>query len=64
MSTDHEGFMRVALEEAKKAKAEGNSAVGAVIVRDGEIVARGRNLVYTTYDVTAHAETVALREAG
>lgn len=64
MAVDHERFMRVALEEAEKAKAEGNSAVGSVIVRDGEVVARGRNLVYTTHDVTAHAETVALRVGG
>lgn len=64
MVAGHERFMRVALEEAEKAKAEGNSAVGSVIVRDGEVVARGRNLVSTTHDVTAHAETVALREAG
>lgn len=65
MSTqDHERYMRVALEEAQTAKDEGNSAVGSVIVRDGEIIARGRNLVYTEYDITAHAETVALRNGG
>jgi tRNA(adenine34) deaminase len=64
MTLDHETFMRVALEEAKKAKAEGNSAVGSVIVRDGEIIGRGRNLVYTDNDITAHAETVALRLTG
>lgn len=61
---DHERYMRVALEEAEKSKAEGNSAVGSVIVRDGEIIGRGRNLVYTGNDITAHAETVALRETG
>jgi tRNA(adenine34) deaminase len=64
MTIDHERYMRVALEEAEKAGAEGNSAVGSVIVRDGDIIGRGRNLVYTTHDVTAHAETVALRETG
>lgn len=61
---EHERFMRIAIEEARKAGAEGNSPVGSIIVRDGEVVARGRNLVYTTFDLTAHAETVALREAG
>lgn len=61
---EHERFMRIALEEARKAAEEGNSPVGSVIVRDGEVIARGRNLVYTTYDLSAHAETVALREAG
>ena len=55
--------MRVALEEAQRAAAEGNVGVGSVIVIDGELVARGRNLVPTTHDPTAHAETVALREA-
>ena len=60
---DREQFMRVALEEAQRAADEGNVGVGSVIVRDGEVVARGRNLVPTTYDPTAHAETVALRNA-
>lgn len=64
MSTDHTRFMRAALEDAVRARAEGNSGVGTVIVRDGEIIARGRNLVETDFDVTAHAETVALRHAG
>jgi tRNA(adenine34) deaminase len=64
MTMDHEKFMRVALEEAEIAKAEGNSAVGSVIVRDGEIIGRGRNLVYTDHDISAHAETVALRKTG
>ena len=62
-STEHEGFMRIALEEAQRAADEGNVGVGSVIVRDGDLVARGRNLVPTTHDPTAHAETVALREA-
>ena len=64
MAIDHERFMRAAMDEAVKAREEGNSGVGTVIVRDGEIIGRGRNLVYTDHDVTAHAETVALREAG
>ena len=60
---DHEQFMRAALEEAKVAEDEGNVGVGSVIMRDGEVVARGRNLVPATHDPTAHAETVALRAA-
>ncbi len=60
---DHEQFMKVALEEAQRAADEGNVGVGSVIVLDGEVVARGRNLVPTTNDPTAHAETVALRNA-
>ena len=64
MTSEHERFMRIALEEARKGKAEGNVAVGSIIVRDGEVIARGRNLAVTTSDPTAHAETVAIREAG
>ena len=59
----HEKFMRIALEEARRAAGEGNVGVGSVIVMDDELIARGRNLVPTTHDPTAHAETVALREA-
>ena len=60
----HERYMREALTEAHKAKSEGNNGVGTVIVREGEIIGRGRNLVSATHDPTAHAETVAIREAG
>ena len=62
-ASQHEKFMIIALEEAQRAADEGNVGVGSVIVRDGELIARGRNLVPTTHDPTAHAETVALREA-
>ncbi len=61
MRDEDERFMRVALEEAEAAWAEGNMAVGAVIVRNGEILARGRNEANSTFDVTAHAETAAIR---
>ena len=64
MPQDHENFMKVALEEAEKCKAEGNVAVGSIIVRGDAIIARGRNLTTSTSDPTAHAETVVLREAG
>ena len=60
---DHEQFMRLALEEAQRAADEGNVGVGSVVVRDGDVVACGRNLVPVTRDPTAHAETVALRNA-
>jgi tRNA(adenine34) deaminase len=61
---EHEGFMRLALEEAARSGAEGNVAVGSVLEHQGTVVARGRHLVTTTADPTAHAETVALRHAG
>ena len=64
MSLNHEGFMRMAIAEAARAGAEGNSAVGSIIVQNNTVVAKGRNLVASNNDPTAHAETVALREAG
>ena len=50
-------FMRLALEEA----ARGDYPFGAVIVRDGEVLARGRNLGKQEQDPTAHGEMVAIR---
>ena len=64
MAIDHERMMRIALEEAAIGGAEGNSAVGSIIVDGDQVVARGRNLVTSNSDPTAHAETVALRNAG
>tara|TARA_B100001750_G_C14972685_1_gene333747 strand:- start:85 stop:534 length:450 start_codon:yes stop_codon:yes gene_type:complete len=61
---DHEHYMRIALEEAERGAAEGNVAVGSILVSAEKVVARGRNLVTSTSDPTAHAETVALRNAG
>ncbi len=55
--------MRAAVAEAAKAAAAGEVPVGAVLVRDGAIVARGWNRPISTCDPTAHAEIVALREA-
>lgn len=62
-STEHEAFMREALQEAEKAGALGEVPVGAVVVVDGEIVSRAHNLRETLKDATAHAEIIALREA-
>ncbi len=63
MPTDTE-YLLAAMEQAKAAEADGEVPVGAVIVRDGEIIATGRNRVITDSDPTAHAEIVALRAAG
>ncbi len=60
---DHEYWMRLAIEEARKAEAIGEVPIGAVIVRHGEVVGRGYNLRETTHDATAHAEMIAIREA-
>ncbi len=58
-----EHWMRLALEEARAAEALGEVPVGAVIVRGGEVVARGHNLTHTLQDPSAHAEMVAIRRA-
>ena len=59
-----EAFLREAVAEARLAELSGEVPVGAIIVREGEIIARGRNRVITDSDPTAHAEIVALRAAG
>jgi len=60
---DHAGYMREALAEANKAYVLGEVPVGAVVVRDGEIIGRGHNLREILKDSTAHAEILAMREA-
>lgn len=55
-------WMKVALREAAKAAAKGEAPIGAVVVRDGEILGRGHNLRESKHDPTAHAEIVALRQ--
>jgi len=57
-------FMSRALELAREAERAGEVPVGAVIVKDGEIVAEGWNRPISTSDPTAHAEMVAVRAAG
>jgi tRNA(adenine34) deaminase len=60
---DDAGFLRKALAEAARAAARGEVPVGAVVVRQGRIVARGANRPIASSDPTAHAEIVALRKA-
>ncbi|MNS07824.1 tRNA-specific adenosine deaminase [compost metagenome] len=62
MFTD-EYWMQEAITEALKAEAIGEVPIGAIVVRDQEIIGRGYNLRETTYDPTAHAEIIAIREA-
>jgi tRNA(adenine34) deaminase len=56
-------FMKAALKEASKAAFRSEVPVGAIVVRDGRIVARGHNKPIESSDPTAHAEIVALRQA-
>lgn len=57
-------FMREALAEAHAAAEADEVPVGAVIVQDGVVIARGRNRIRELKDPTAHAEILAIREAG
>lgn len=60
---DHDKYMKAALLEAKKAEQLGEVPIGAVIVKDGQIVGRGYNRRELDNDPTAHAEMIAIREA-
>ena len=60
--SDYE-WMREAIIEAKKAEQLGEVPIGAVIVKNGEVIGRGHNLRETSFDPTAHAEMIAIREA-
>jgi len=60
----HELFMEAALEEARRGGASGEVPIGAVLVADGQIVARACNQPIAAADPTAHAEILVLREAG
>lgn len=55
--------MRIALDQAQNAWLAGEVPVGAVIMREGQVIATGYNRPITTHDPTAHAEVVALRHA-
>lgn len=56
-------FMCEAIKEAYKALDMGEMPIGAVVVKDGAVIARGHNLRQTCHDATLHAEVVAIREA-
>jgi tRNA(adenine34) deaminase len=56
-------FMREALVQAREAEAIGEVPVGAVVVKDGQIIGRGFNAPISRHDPSAHAEMMALRDA-
>lgn len=60
---DDQTFMQAALEQARAAQAAGEVPVGAVVVKDGEIIATGFNAPISCQDPAAHAEILALRDA-
>lgn len=60
--TDHEAWMRRALELARQAASAGEVPVGAVLVCDGVVIGEGSNRPIGSHDPTAHAEILALRD--
>ena len=60
---DDKDFMKKALAEAEQAAKEGEVPVGAVVVCQGQVIARAHNLTETLTDVTAHAEMQAITSA-
>ena len=60
---DKEKFMKQALKEARKAYDKAEIPVGAVIVKNGKIIARGYNLKETDKKATSHAEIIAINKA-
>ncbi len=63
LSRDDAAWMELALEQAQAAGDAGEVPVGAVIVKDGEIMGQGQNRNLRDHDPAAHAEIVALRQA-
>ena len=62
MEQDHY-YMQMAIEEAEKAAAKGEVPIGAVIVHQGEVIARAHNLRETSQNAVTHAELLAIQEA-
>ncbi len=60
--TDQE-YMQIALELAQQAASNGEVPVGAIVVKDGEIIGRGSNAPISKHDPSAHAEIQAMRDA-
>jgi tRNA(adenine34) deaminase len=61
--TDHERFMTIAIEEAKAGAAQGEQPFGAVVALGGDVISRARSLKVSTFDTTAHSETLAIKYA-
>lgn len=63
MTTEDEHFMRLALQETEKARFKGEVPIGAVLVREGKVLAAAHNLRESTYNPVAHAELLAIQKA-
>lgn len=60
---DDKHYLKLAVEQAKKSIDEGGFPAGAIVVKDGKIVAEGVSLGFSLHDPTSHAETAAIRRA-
>ncbi|PZC48303.1 MAG: tRNA(adenine34) deaminase [Chloroflexi bacterium] len=63
MSETHEQFMRIALEDAAQSGAEGNRAIGSIIVHNGQVVARSGGRPGSSENPMGHAETLVIQQA-
>ncbi len=63
LSENDSHWMNLALNQARKAAAAGETPIGAVIVHEGRVIGRGRNRRETRQDATEHAEIMAIRQA-
>lgn len=63
MHEPQQRFMEIAIEQARVGRADDNYAIGAVIVRDGKVIASSHNRTRTDKDPTQHAEVAAIRQA-
>ena len=63
ISAQDEQWMRLALAQAERAAAQGEVPVGAILVKEGELLAEACNSPISEHDATAHAEIMALRQA-
>ena len=61
--SQHEHYMKICLELAAQARAEGNLGIGALVVKEKSVIARAHEKLPNSWDVAAHAELLALREA-
>lgn len=62
--SEDEAWMRHAIRLAQRAQEQGEVPIGAVLVKDNQVIAEGWNIPIAAHDATAHAEIIAIREAG
>ena len=61
--SDDKRYMMLAIEQARKSVEQGGFPAGAIVVKDGQVVAEGISLGFKLNDPTSHAETASIREA-